>query len=89
MVPLMFMTVCVPVNDLPGVGEVSNNLHGDEDLFFDIDGADHVVQKLPGVSQELAHLKVGFQLMEFLHLQTRRQTFQGSHQFGKCPTLSF
>lgn len=42
-VPLMFMTVCVPVNDLPGVGEVSNDLHGDEDLFFDIDGADHVV----------------------------------------------
>lgn len=64
----MFRMVCAPVNDLPGVGEVSNDLHGDEYLFFDIDGADHVVQELPGVSQELANLKVGFQLMKFLHL---------------------
>lgn len=43
MVRWMFRRVCVPVNDLPSVGEVSNDLHGDEDLFFDIDGADHVV----------------------------------------------
>lgn len=67
----MFRTAQVPVNDLPGVGEVSNYLHSDEDLFFDIDSADHVVQELPGVSQELANLKVGFQLMKLLHLKTR------------------
>lgn len=57
-----------PVNYLPCVGQVSNYLHGDENLFFDVDGADHLVQELSGVSQELADLQVGLQLVELLDL---------------------
>lgn len=57
-----------PVNDLPRVGQVSNYLHGDENLLLDVDGADHLVQELSGVSQELTDLQVGLQLVELLHL---------------------
>lgn len=59
-----------PVNDLPRVGQVSNDLHGDEDFLFDVDGADHVVEELSGVCQKLAHLQVGLQLVEFLDLNS-------------------
>jgi len=61
---------CSPVNDLPGVGQVSHDLHGDEDFLLDVDGADHLVQKPPGVSQELADLEVGLQLVELLDLRS-------------------
>lgn len=57
-----------PVNYLPCVGQVSNYLHGDENLFLDVDGADHLVQELSGVSQELTDLQVGLQLVELLDL---------------------
>lgn len=64
----------VPVNDLPCVGQISNYLHRNEDLFFDVDGTDHLVQKPPGVRQELTHLKVRLQLVELLDLKTKPKT---------------
>lgn len=62
-----------PVNYLPRVGQVSNYLHRDEDFFFDIDGADHVVQELPGVRQELTDLQVRLELVELLDLEMERK----------------
>ena len=59
----------LPVDDLPGVGQVSYDLHGDQHLLLDVDGADHLVEELPGVGQELAHLQVRLQLMELLDLK--------------------
>lgn len=70
----MFFSEEVPVNYLPCVGQVSNYLHGDENLLFDIDGADHLVQKLPCVSQELTDLQVRLQLVKLLDLKTKRKT---------------
>ena len=64
----------LPVYDLPGIGQVSYYLHGDQDLFLDVDGANHLVQELPGVSQELAHLQVGLKLVELLDLSVRKIT---------------
>ena len=64
----------IPVNDLPGIGEVSHDLEVDEELFLDVDGADHLVQELPGVSQELLHLQVRLQLVELLHLFARQRS---------------
>lgn len=48
----------LPINYLPCIGQISNYLHCDEDFFFDIDGADHLVQEFSGVSQELTDLQV-------------------------------
>lgn len=64
----MIWTDEAPVNDLPGIGQVSNNLHGDENLFLDVDCADHLVQELSGVGQELTDLQVGLELVELLDL---------------------
>lgn len=65
---VMIGTDEAPVNDLPCVGQVSDYLHGDENLFLDVDGADHLVQELSGVCQELTDLQVGLQLVELLDL---------------------
>lgn len=46
----MILTDEAPVNYLPRVGQVSDYLHGDENLFLYVDGADHLVEELPGVS---------------------------------------
>lgn len=54
----MFSRKKAPIDDLPGVRQVSNYLHGDEDFLFDVNGADHLMQELPSVGQELTHLKV-------------------------------
>lgn len=62
----------VPVDYLPRIGEISYYLHGDQDLFFDVDGADHLVQELPGVGQKLTHLQVGLQLVKFLDLEAKK-----------------
>lgn len=68
---LQFIGSPAPVNDLPCIGQISNDLHGDQDLLFDVDGADHLVQELPGVGQKLAHLQVRVQLVKLLHLKTK------------------
>lgn len=65
---LMIRTDEVPVNNLPCVGQVSNYLHGNENLFLDVNCANHLVQELSGVSQELTDLQVGLQLVELLDL---------------------
>ncbi len=57
-----------PVNDLPGVGQISHYLHRDEHFLFDIDGADHLMEELACVRQELTHLQVGLQLVKLLDL---------------------
>ena len=65
-----------PVYDLPGVGEVGDDLHGDEDLLLYVDDADHLVQVLAGVGQELFDLQIGLQLVELLDLEKeKRQIF--------------
>lgn len=69
------MFISVPVNYLPCIRQVSNYLHGNENFFFDIDGADHLVQELPGVSQELTDLQIRLQLVELLDLKTKRKAF--------------
>lgn len=72
----------LPVDDLPGVGQVSYDLHGDEHLLLDVDGADHLMEELPGVGQELAHLQVGLQLMELLDLkQGKDKGYDVEHPF--------
>lgn len=68
----MIWTHEAPVDYLPRVGQVSNYLHGDENLFLDVDGADHLVQELSGVSQELTDLQVGLQLVELLDLRANK-----------------
>lgn len=66
--------IYLPVNYLPCVGEIADYLHGNEDFFFDVDGADHLVQELSGVSQELTNLQVRLQLVELLDLKMQRKT---------------
>lgn len=72
----MWISQWVPVNDLPCVRQIPHYLHGNENFFFDIDGADHLVQELSGVSQELTNLQIGLQLMELLDLgYTEKKNF--------------
>lgn len=74
----MFRRKQVPVNYLPRVGQISDYLHSNEDFFFDINCADHLMQKLPSVSQKLADLQVRLQLVELLDLRSRRMAFNKS-----------
>lgn len=67
-----FNVAASPVNDLPGVGQISHYLHGDEHFLFDVDGADHLMEELACVRQELTHLQVGLQLVELLDLSRER-----------------
>lgn len=71
----MFIRKQVPVNYLPRVGQVSDYLHSNEDFFFDINSADHLMQKFPGVSQKLTDLQVRLQLVELLDLRSKGMTF--------------
>lgn len=48
----------LPVNQLPGEGKVPHDLHGDQHLLFNVDGSDHLVQKLARVSEKLTHLQI-------------------------------
>lgn len=68
----MFSRTQVPVNYLPCVRQISDYLHSNEDFFFDINSADHVMQKLPSVSQKLTDLQVRFELVELLDLRSKR-----------------
>lgn len=57
-----------PVNNLPGIAEISHNLQVNKNLFFYVYGSDHLMQIFSGICQKLLHLKIGVQLMEFLDL---------------------
>lgn len=57
-----------PVNDLPGVRQIPHDLHSDENFLLDVDSANHLMEELARVRQELTHLQVRLQLVELLHL---------------------
>lgn len=62
----------LPIYKLPGVGQIPHDLHGDQHLLFNVDCANHLVQELACVGQELTHLQVRLQLVELLYLNARQ-----------------
>ena len=59
-----------PVDNLPCIRQVANDLNVDEYLLLDVDDADHLVKVLPSVSKKLFHLKICLELVKLLHLTT-------------------
>ena len=62
------VSVNEPVNDLPCVGEICNDLDLNEHLLADIYHADHLVQIETRVGEKLFHLQIALKLVELLHL---------------------
>jgi hypothetical protein len=48
----------LPVNQLPSERKVADDLHCDQDLLFNVNGSDHLVEKLASVSEKLTYLQI-------------------------------